>query len=84
MSTNSLFSNHATEEFYNEFKQGIDLYLAGEWLQAKVCLESANKMMSKVPGMPGDGPSLTLIRYIDEHGGKAPDSWAGFRPLTSK
>lgn len=32
----------------------------------------------------GDGPCQTLIRYMMEHGGEAPASWAGYKPLTSK
>ena len=75
---------HVDETFFDEFKRGIDTYLAGDWVQAKVFLENANRLMAKVPKMTGDGPSLTLLKYIEEYGGKAPENWGGFRPLTSK
>ncbi len=32
----------------------------------------------------GDGPCQRLIAYMTENGGKAPATWAGYRPLTSK
>jgi hypothetical protein len=32
----------------------------------------------------GDGPSQTLLDYMREHNFTAPDTWQGFRPLTSK
>jgi len=32
----------------------------------------------------GDGPSQRLLAFIEEHGGRAPSTWRGFRPLTSK
>ena len=32
----------------------------------------------------GDGPSQRLLAFIEEHGGRAPSNWRGFRPLTSK
>ena len=32
----------------------------------------------------GDGPCQRLIAYMNERGDKAPDDWAGYRPLTSK
>jgi class 3 adenylate cyclase len=35
-------------------------------------------------GFVGDGPSLTLLRYMEEREWTAPADWAGYRPLTSK
>lgn len=32
----------------------------------------------------GDGPSQRLLAFIEEHGGRAPSNWRGFRPLASK
>ena len=75
---------HITPEFLNEFKQGVDTYLQGDWTAARKYLEKASELMSQVPSKTGDGPSLTLLRYMEAHGWQAPSSWKGFRPLTSK
>lgn len=32
----------------------------------------------------GDGPSQTLIKYMEEFDFEAPEDWKGFRPLTAK
>ena len=75
---------HITAEFNQEFKTGVDTYLQGDWTVARKHLEKANEMMAQVPSKAGDGPSLTLLRYMEAHGWQAPNSWKGFRPLTSK
>jgi class 3 adenylate cyclase len=75
---------HITPEFLETFKTGLDYYLAGDWVSARGYLEKATALMAEVPTMPGDGPSLTLLRYMEAHGWQAPSSWKGFRPLTSK
>lgn len=75
---------HVTEEFESEFKQGVDTYLQGDWPTARKYLEKANELMAQVPSKAGDGPSLTLLRYMEAYGWQAPSSWKGFRPLTSK
>jgi len=31
-----------------------------------------------------DGPSLTLLDVMQEHGFRAPATWAGYRELTEK
>jgi class 3 adenylate cyclase len=76
--------NHITSEFLSVFNSGIEAYLGGEWEVAKEKLEQANSLMALVPTMKGDGPCLTLLRYMEDHGWKAPSSWKGYRPLTSK
>ncbi len=40
--------------------------------------------MKSIPGMTGDGPSKTLLRYMNEFNFVAPNTWKGYRPLTSK
>mmetsp|Transcript_24385 Transcript_24385/g.35798 ORF Transcript_24385/g.35798 Transcript_24385/m.35798 type:complete len:840 (+) Transcript_24385:136-2655(+) len=76
---------HITPEFLSTFQQGLEYYLQGDWGSARGFLERATQMMSQVPSMEkGDGPSLTLLRYMENHGWQAPSSWKGFRPLTSK
>ena len=72
-------------EFVDLFKTGVQCYLDGDWIQAKDLLVKADAMMKvRAPSLGGDGPSATLIRYINEHGPERPSWWEGFRPLTSK
>mmetsp|Transcript_9047 Transcript_9047/g.15297 ORF Transcript_9047/g.15297 Transcript_9047/m.15297 type:complete len:853 (-) Transcript_9047:247-2805(-) len=75
---------HITVDFATQFKLGVDTYLQGDWPVARKHLETANELMAQVPSKTGDGPSLTLLRYMEAHGWQAPSSWKGFRPLTSK
>lgn len=75
---------HLTPQFLTEFKTGVDTYLQGDWPEARKHLEKANELMAQVPSKSGDGPSLTLLRYMEAYGWQAPSSWKGFRPLTSK
>lgn len=77
---------HATDpEFLNIFREGINLYLAGDWQGAKVLLEKSNTFMANAaPSLGGDGPSLTLLDYMRNQNFEAPSTWKGFRPLTSK
>lgn len=76
---------HVTEEFLEVFKEGVTHYLAGEWKEAKTLLESADKLMFEAaPALGGDGPSKTLLNYMQERNFEAPKSWKGYRPLTSK
>jgi len=36
------------------------------------------------PVLGGDGPSLTLLEYMEARNWTAPGDWEGFRPLTAK
>ena len=38
----------------------------------------------QVPLLGGDGPSLALLKYMDQYDYIAPASWSNYRPLTSK
>lgn len=75
---------HVTESFSLNFRSGVDCYLQGDWSNARGFLEKANELMAEVPTMNGDGPSKTLLKYMEAHGWQAPPSWKGYRPLTSK
>ena len=77
--------NHITYEFSSTFRHGVNLYLEGKWEQARPVLETANQMMAEAaPELGGDGPSQTLLQYMEARDWRAPDSWKGYRPLTSK
>mmetsp|Transcript_4336 Transcript_4336/g.4340 ORF Transcript_4336/g.4340 Transcript_4336/m.4340 type:complete len:869 (-) Transcript_4336:157-2763(-) len=72
-------------EFKTIFEEGLESYLQGEWITAKKYFERTNEIVSKIPTFEnGDGPSNTLLKYMEAHGWQAPSSWKGFRPLTSK
>jgi hypothetical protein len=77
---------HATDpEFLTTFKEGISLYLAGNWQGAKVLLEKSDAYMAEAaPSLGGDGPSKTLLSYMANQNFEAPKSWNGYRPLTAK
>jgi len=71
--------------FMGTFREGVQLYLSGEWAQAKELLESADLMMAQLaPALGGDGPSKTLLSYMRNRNFETPKNWKGFRPLTSK
>jgi hypothetical protein len=77
---------HASDpEFTELFKEGVALYLAGDWPAAKVLLERADLFMREsAPVLGGDGPSRTLLAYMGNQNFEAPKGWKGYRPLTSK
>uniref|UniRef100_A0A0G4FMQ5 Guanylate cyclase domain-containing protein n=1 Tax=Chromera velia CCMP2878 TaxID=1169474 RepID=A0A0G4FMQ5_9ALVE len=70
---------HVTEKFMSTFRKGYALYEAGEWQQARDVLEKAKKMLEEE-----DGPSCTLLDYMETFQFQAPGAWEGFRALTEK
>ena len=76
---------HVTEAFLKAFNDGVTAYISGDWSAARICLETADRLMREAaPALGGDGPSLTLLRFMAENKWKPPLGWKGFRPLTSK
>lgn len=70
---------HVDPEFENLFKACYDAYLKGDWSTAGKHATALVKLR------PDDGPSVSLNNTINNrYGGKAPETWAGFRELTSK
>jgi len=66
-------------DFFEGYEKALRLYLAGEWRKARkefkeVCLKL----------VPLDGPSMEVLRYMEEGGYAAPAAWQGFRVLGSK
>mmetsp|Transcript_8792 Transcript_8792/g.20751 ORF Transcript_8792/g.20751 Transcript_8792/m.20751 type:complete len:96 (+) Transcript_8792:913-1200(+) len=75
------------EAFRSVYENAVGFYLGGpdgslaDWEEARECLEECLRLR------PSDGPSRTILRYIQEHAqpdGSPPQSWGGFRPLDSK
>ncbi|GKY91720.1 hypothetical protein MPSEU_000143800 [Mayamaea pseudoterrestris] len=46
--------------------------------------DDAKAAEEELKRMNGDGPSLYLVAFIKSFGGKAPDDWEGWHPLTRK
>jgi class 3 adenylate cyclase len=67
------------KSFMETWQEAYTLYQTGQdWAKA------ARLMQSCVEILPDDKPAKVLIKVIEEAGGKAPDDWPGYRPLTSK
>jgi class 3 adenylate cyclase len=60
------------------YEAGIDAYLSGDWGLARTKFEAAKALKDD------DGPIQTLMEVLEESHFVAPESWKGFRPLTSK
>ena len=65
-----------SEKFYKVFNSGLQDYFDGNWSDAKQKLET----MEEIRGRP-DGPSLCLLRVMQEHNFRAPADWEGWREL---
>lgn len=78
--------SHVTPEFENVFQHAVDLYISGDWAGARPLFERANQLMlTAAPSLKGDGPSKTLLRYMEAHSWSSSSiGWKGYRPLTSK
>jgi len=57
-----------TEKFYSEWKIGFEAYIKGSWDKALQHLTQANELAPK----GYDGPSQSLIKYIEENNGRPP------------
>ena len=82
--------SHINNVFIHEFGKGVNKYITGDWLIAKGHFEKSDAIMKEILNANnddtniGDGPSQTLLNYMATYQYIAPDSWSGFRPLTSK
>lgn len=64
-----------TPEFFETFAIGMDKYISGQWEDAKEWFKKVLKIRNE------DGPSKSLIAYMEEFNCKAPDDWNGTRKL---
>lgn len=69
-----------TKEFFKVYEKGLNLYIKGDWPQAKEVFEQS---MNFLEGHK-DGPSETLLNYMKNRNFTAPEGWKGIRKLTSK
>jgi len=69
---------HYDKHFTKKFSEAYRKYIQGDWATAEDLLSQCLKMN------PKDGPTLTLKGVIEEHNGRSPNNWKGFRELTEK
>ena len=78
---------HSTVDgsFLARFAAGYTAYAAGRWGEAKQLLEAtAAARCAPGGGTTHDGPSRTLLSFMEAHNFKAPPGWPGYRELTEK
>jgi hypothetical protein len=66
-------------DFKTIYDEGIKHYLGGKWADAKENFEKANVLKGGE-----DKPCQLLLRVMGSHNFTAPNTWKGFRELTSK
>ena len=74
----NLLKNPKSEVFLMCFKKGYDNYIKGNWNKAYSLLKQALFIDWN------DGPTNSLINYIEQNNKKAPQDWKGYRSLLSK
>lgn len=65
-------------QFREIFQQGLEDYFSGKWKEAKENFEKCLEIKLS------DGPTTTLLKYMETMNYTAPDSWKGYRELTEK
>lgn len=71
--------------FLEKFSKGFGAYTDGYWGEARTLLEECRTLRrNKKGGVVEDGPSTTLLDYMQTMNFKAPQDWRGFRELTEK
>ena len=74
---NNVLSVNRTKKFYATFKQAISSYLEGNWEESKGLLQYCVKTFE-------DGPSKTILKFMESQYYTSPSDWKGYRELTSK
>ena len=66
-------------EFFSHFSEALSFYLSGNWREAQAMLHDRC-----LPMLPLDGPTNSLLLYLQEHDCVPPPGWAGVRELMYK
>jgi len=76
----------ASPEFLATFKVGFEAYRDGRWDVAREVLQgcASNGRKTLNGEKMEDGPSVTLLSYMEDFNFRAPSGWKGFRELTEK
>lgn len=71
--TNAIFEMRrtTTEEFMEAWDEALRLYLGGKWPEAIVCFRKCKALV------PDDGPTDTLMTYLERRNCEAPAGWNG-------
>ena len=64
--------------FLDSWEKGINSYKKGDWVSAKMFFTTCKNID------PEDGPTKTLLNYINGRNLKPPEGWKGVRELQSK
>ena len=67
----------ADEKFFRNFQKGVNCYLVGDW-------ESSKELLSNSLGIKKDGPTKTLLKFMQSNNYEVPEDWKGFRELMNK
>ena len=67
-----------TEGFYQEWDEGMNYYLSGDFKEAKKYFEKTQEML--LPGYE-DLASKELLKFIEENGLEAPEGWESGRNI---
>mmetsp|Transcript_24618 Transcript_24618/g.57169 ORF Transcript_24618/g.57169 Transcript_24618/m.57169 type:complete len:975 (+) Transcript_24618:54-2978(+) len=68
-----------TTEFFQLFNMGYQNYSQGEWLVARRMLMETKNLLEDVE----DGPSVALLRFMEEDQFEAPKDWRSTRDLST-
>jgi class 3 adenylate cyclase len=71
----ALIKKSFTEEFFEAHAQAMKMYLDGKWNDAHSLFKNVLKIRD------ADGPSKSIIAYMEENNFQAPQDWKGIRPL---
>jgi len=75
-----IMRRHLCVGFFQLFESGYLNYLAGEWEVASDVFARTRTMLLETGGCE-DGPSRTLLEYMQNFGCQAPANWPGWREL---
>ena len=67
-------------KFRSTYKRAFEHYINGDWTKAKEGFVEARSLLKS----ERQGPSLTLLRYMERRSFRAPDDWVGYRKLHEK
>eukprot|EP00831_Metopus_contortus_P018240 TRINITY_DN17778_c0_g1_i1.p1 TRINITY_DN17778_c0_g1~~TRINITY_DN17778_c0_g1_i1.p1 ORF type:complete len:150 (-),score=45.20 TRINITY_DN17778_c0_g1_i1:39-488(-) len=74
----AVMRRNINEAFTQQFEEGFQNYLDGNWNQA------VENMKKALVVNPTDGPTITLLNYMENRNCQAPITWIGVRELTEK
>jgi hypothetical protein len=74
-----LLNTRRSTYFYGPFKEGVNFYLKGKWDLARDKFINECLFLDQY-----DGPTNTLVRYMQSYNFKKFEGWVGVRPLDKK